>query len=380
MKILHLISSGGMYGAENMLLNLCRSLPQLDCEIVVGIFQNKQNPHPEVAEKLRAGGLVVEIIPCAGQVDPAALWRIRQLIRKSKVDLVHSHGYKGDVYAFLATRFASVPLIATAHNWTGKTELPPLYKKLDLLALRRFSCVVAVSEGVAQILRDSGVAQQKIVHVPNGIDLAPFDVAVPTIESELGGASGPAVGLIGRLVPEKGCDHFLRAASEVLPRFPDARFILVGDGPQRPSLEQLARDLNIDRNVIFLGHRGEMPGVYASLDICILPSFEEGMPMTILEAMAAGKPVIATPVGEVPKIVDPQVDGLLVSPGNVSELSAAMTRLLGDVALGRRMGENGRQKARRSFSANAMAQAYLALYHRVLCDEQSQTASSFQRA
>jgi glycosyltransferase involved in cell wall biosynthesis len=188
--------------------------------------------------------------------------------------------------------------------------------------------------------------------------------------------------MVGRLVKEKGCEYFLRAAADVLSRFPGTRFLLVGEGPERASLEQLARELKlrIGQNIDFWGHRDDMPSVYASLDICVLPSFAEGMPMTILEAMAGGKPVIATSVGEIPRLVNPGVNGLLVSPGKLDELSAAITRLLGDTNLRRRMGENGRQKARKSFSADGMAQSYWALYHQILAGKRSDVAESFHQA
>jgi glycosyltransferase involved in cell wall biosynthesis len=382
MKVLHLISSGGMYGAENMLVNLCRALERRECKIIVGVFRNQGDPHPEVAERLRSEGLAVDEIPCSGRLDWSAVRRIFRLIRSRQIDVVHSHGYKGDVYAYLATWCTSVPLVATAHNWTGKTEVPPIYNTVDRLVLRRFSCVVAVSQGVAQILRESGIRRFRLFRIPNGIDVAPFELARQTLETDAQETRSLVVGMVGRLVKEKGCEYFLRAAADVLPRFPGARFILVGDGPERASLEQLARELKlrIGQNIEFWGHRDDMPSVYACLDICVLPSFAEGMPMTVLEAMAGGKPVIATRVGEIPQLVNPGVDGLLVSPGDVDELSAAIIRLMGDTNLRRRMGANGQQKARKSFSADGMARSYSALYHQILVAKRSDVAESFQQA
>jgi glycosyltransferase involved in cell wall biosynthesis len=366
MRIFHVISSGGMYGAEHVLLNLCRSLRKLDCDVTVGVFRNATNPHTEIGDRLTAENIEVVEIPCAGRVDWAAIKKTRHLMRQVQTDVVHSHGYKGDIYSYLATRFASIPLVATAHNWTGESELPPIYNKLDRVVLRRFSAVAAVSDGVAQVLDGSGVAAKKIIRIANGIDLTPYEEAIPAARRELHDSNAPIVGLVGRLVQEKGCFEFVRAAAQVLPTFPEARFLLVGEGPERDSLEQLARDLQIDKSVVFAGHRNDMPSVYASLAICVLPSFEEGMPMTLMEAMAAGRSVIATPVGQIPAMVDQETNGLLVNPGNVGELSSAMMRLLGDVVLRQRMGENGREKAQRLFSADSMARAYLNLYRHVL--------------
>lgn len=369
-----------MYGAENMLLHLCRVLPAHGCDVVAGVFRNEHSPNLEIAQRLRAEHVAVEEIPCGGRIDWAALRRIRHIIRSTKADLVHCHGYKSDVYAYLATRLTAIPLVATAHNWTGKTQVRPIYNRLDRLALRRFAFVAAVSDGVAQVLLGSRVAQQKIVRIANGIDLGSFEKAVPTLAPEVRKDGVPVVGMVGRLVQEKGCDYFLRSAAEILTRFPGVLFVLVGDGPERGSLEQLARELGIENNVSFLGHQSDMAGVYASLDICVLPSFVEGMPMTVLEAMAAGKPVIATNVGEVPNVVEQEVTGLVVTPGSVSELSAALARLLNDADLCRRMGKTGRQKARKSFSADLMAEKYLALYQQALRGHPSHAAARFQRA
>jgi glycosyltransferase involved in cell wall biosynthesis len=369
MKVLHLISSAGMYGAEVMLLNLTRSLAANNCEIVVGVFQNRQNRKPELAEQLKSEGIPVELIPCDGQVDLTAIRRISHLTIARRINLVHSHGYKADVYSFLASRFSSTPIVATAHNWTGKSEGPSIYNKLDRLVLRWFCRVAAVSDGVARKLLDSGVRSHKIVRIPNGVDLAGFEASTP-MDREVRSGSVAVVGVVGRLVKEKGCDSFLRAAADVLPHFPGTKFLFIGDGPERNSLELLARDLSIQEKVIFLGHSSDMPRIYASLDFCVLPSLLEGMPMTILEAMAAGKPIIATRVGEIPNMLDTDVNGLLVAPGSVAELSAAMIRLLGDPSLRSRLGENGRRKAFESFSAEVMARAYIALYDEILDDQQ----------
>ncbi len=378
MRVLHLISSGGMYGAEVMLFNLARGLAADKCEVVVGVFHNQHNPHLELAEQLKSKNIPVEIIPCDGQVDFGVLTRIRRLIRAKGIDLVHSHGYKANIYTFLASRFSSVPIVATAHNWTGKSEVPSIYNKLDRLVLRWFCRVSAVSDGVVQKLRDSGLEASRIVRIPNGVDLTPFEAST-SIETEYRGGSNAIVGVIGRLVKEKGCDYFLRAVAEVLPRFPDTKFIFIGDGPERESLELLARELGIQESVVFLGHSCDMPRIYASLDFCVLPSLLEGMPMTVLEAMAAGKPVIATSVGEIPIMLDADINGLLVPPRSVSALSAAMARLLGDASLCQQMGANGRMKARRCFSAEVMARAYLALYGEILGDQQRSVGATLEQ-
>ncbi len=169
--------------------------------------------------------------------------------------------------------------------------------------------------------------------IVNGVDINQFDGATPTLRNELEDAAGSVVGFVGRLVPDKGGALLLQAAKRVLAVCPEAKFVFVGDGPSRNEWETLAAQLGIHENVVFAGVRKDMPGVYASLDIAVLPSLVESMPMCLLEAMASSRPVIATRVGAVPRLVIPEETGLLLKPGDVNELTSAILRLLQDATL-----------------------------------------------
>jgi glycosyltransferase involved in cell wall biosynthesis len=375
MKILHLISSGGMYGAETMLLNLCKSLDKLKHKVRIAVFRNEHRAHLEIAVCLRNIGLAVTEIPCSGRLDLRAIRAVRKLIESEQADVVHSHGYKADIYACIATLFTSTRLVSTAHNWTGKSEVPQIYNKLDRVALRWFDRIVAVSGGVAEILRDSGIPSEKIAQIANGIDTEYLDGTEAGLSGAPKNGTPVSIGLVGRLVEEKGGDCFLRAAAALLPQFPRTRFMLIGEGPERSTLESLAQKLGINGHVIFTGHLNDMPTLYASLDICVLPSLKEGMPMTILEAMAAGKPVVCTAVGEIPNVVNTGMEGILIRPGSVAELSNALAQLLGDADLRERMGKMGREKVHRYFSADAMAASYVAMYNQVVRQNHARMAA-----
>src|SRR2546427_198094 len=188
---------------------------------------------------------------------------------------------------------------------------------LDRWALRRFHRAVAVSEGVAVALRRGGVAPEKITTISNGVDVAVFSAGRPTLAAEIGKGNRLVVGMVSRLVRGKGADYFLHAASDVLSCFPETLFVLVGEGSARKELERLARELGIEKKVIFTGQRADMPGVYASLDVFVLPSLNEGMPLTVLEAQAANRAVIASRVGAVPQLIQHRETGLLIEPGDV---------------------------------------------------------------
>jgi glycosyltransferase involved in cell wall biosynthesis len=363
--ILHLISSEGCYGAENMLLGLARELSQLRCRCIIAVFCDARFPEMKFATEARRQGLEVETVLCKGRWDWNVVGRIRKLLAERNVDVLHAHGYKADVYGYLAARRDRLGLLSTCHNWPNKLLIMRAYAALDRIVLRRFNQIATVSVPVAEILRRSGLPSAKIATIPNGVDLDRFRAACPTLRDEIGGASR-IVGLVGRLVDGKGGALLLHAAVSVLATFPQTKFVFIGDGPLRAEWEALANRLGIRRSVVFTGTRNDMPEVYASLDVVVLPSVDEGTPMSVLEAMAAGRPVVASRVGGVPDLIVPGVTGLLIDSGDSEALSTAIVQLLEDPALAHRLGENGRLQVARRFSSRAMAKSYIALYKRAM--------------
>lgn len=361
MKVLHIISSSGMYGAEAVILNLSRVLREQGHESVLASFANSKNPNLQLHERALAEGMDSHIIPCSGQVDRSAIAAIRELAQRIGPDIVHSHNFKSDVYTYLALRRTRVPLVATCHTWYDTDPIVTLYGRIDRFVLRSFARVVAVSEEVRQRLLRSGVRAEKARYVRNGIDLRPFQGA-PASLIDLKRDDAPLVGLIGRLAWEKGIDIFIHAAARVLAEFPHARFVIVGEGPDREALERSIKDLSVGDRIFIIGRRDDIPSVYASLDIMVSASRQEGLPMAILEGMASGLPLIATTVGEVPTVVQDGRTGILVPPGDPAQLASAILELLRDPAKRAQMGAAGRQLIRDEFSAEGMTAAYLKVY------------------
>ena len=364
--VLVLISSEGYFGAENMLVALAVSLDQLECTPIVGVFTDARSPHVEVEEQARTRGLRTELIPCAGRVDWRTVRYIRRLMRDHGADVLHTHGYKADLYALVASRRTHTALVTTAHNWPSREWMMRAYAALDRRAMRSFDRVVTVSDEVGEIVRRSGVAAKKVVTISNGVEPGRFELGKPTLRAELACNDQAVVGFVGRFVADKGGDILLRAAQQVLQVHRKTRFVLVGDGPCRQPWESLATELGIAEQVSFAGVRQDMPDVYASFDVFVLPSLCEAMPMCVLEAMAAKKPVIATRVGAIAKLVEPERTGTLVETGNVGELAAAVIRTLGDPEAARRQGEHGHARVIRDFSSESMAREYLSVYRDVL--------------
>lgn len=368
MTVLSLISSEGYYGAENMLVTLAQKLCQLGFRCLVAVFFDPRSPHPEVADRARQFGLTVEMVKCHGKFDWNTVRRLRMLLLKHNVDIVNPHGYKADLYAYAAFRPTRRALVATVHNWPSRRLSMRAYAVLDRLVLRRFDKVIGVSEVPSNILRRACVAPDNIATIPNGVDVERFDLAAPSLRKELASDDAVLVGCVGRLVPEKGGEVLLRAAQKVLVSHPATKFVFVGEGPSRQRWEALAKQLNVEKHVVFLGAQADMPGVYSSLDMVVLPSLIESLPMCLLEAMAAGKPVIATRVGAIPQLLCSNQIGLLVEPGHIDALSAAIVRLLDDHELALRLGKNGRQHVARNFSAQAMAINYAGHFKEVLAN------------
>lgn len=379
MKVLHLISSSGQYGAENMLLDLATCTAKYGCTSLVAVFQNSHRLNIEILESAQKRGLTVIGIPCSGQMDRRVVKRIRDYIHEQGIDLIHSHGYKSNLYGYWAARAVGIPTVATCHGWPGKSVRLRLYYSVDRFVLRRFDHVAVVSDVMARALRASGVPPRKISQIANGIDVGRFS----GVSAEGGhgkSRSGMRIGVVGRLAPEKGLSIFLKAAHTVLLEHPRTEFVLFGEGPERKNIESLSRTLKIRDKITLAGVRRDMPAVYGSFDIFALPSLSEEMPLVLLEAMAAGKPVIASRVGAIPSVISPGENGLLIEPGDVRSLEDAMLRYLREPAFASEMGSNAMKHARKHFCAETMASRYVETYHKVLCKQHSFRAISAQEA
>lgn len=346
-------------------MTLAASLTNLSCRCIIGVFCDSRFHRIEVADRARNQGLMVEIVQCAGRCDRHAVTRIRELLDEYSVDVLHPHGYKADFYARAAAWPRRVALVATCHNWPSRSLSMRAYAALDRLCMRGFDRVVVLSDPIAAILRHSGIRAEKVETIFNGVDIERFRTAHPTFRHEVASGDESLVGFVGRFVPNKGGEILLHAAQKVLRVRPETKFVLVGDGPCRKEWELLTDSLGIRNQVRFAGVRQDMPGVYASLELLVLPSLCEAMPMCVLEAMAAGKPVIATRVGAVPNLVVPDDTGLLVDPGDIDGLAVALVQILNDPERAHRLGENGRTRAIEHFSADTMAMRYLELYRLV---------------
>ena len=219
MKILHLISSAGYYGAEAVIINLCSALEKLGCAPEVGAFLHSHSPNDEIVTRAHRQNLPARTFPCHGRVDVRTLRAIRQHILAQQIDLVHTHDYKADLYGYLAARWTGRPVFATCHLWFSTGLRDRIYGGVDRFVLRKFDGVIGVSPPIGTRLHKSWVPQNKVTVIANGIDFSPF----ARVEDRLSGrefGDGLTIGLVGRLVRQKGQCFLLTAARGILKKFP----------------------------------------------------------------------------------------------------------------------------------------------------------------
>ncbi len=361
MKVLHAISSAGMYGAEAVVLALCRAMNRdVPGSAALAVFHNTAQPNQALYEAAKAAGIETHLVTANGRVDVATAGALAGLSNSVHADLLHTHGYKADIYGYFAARHAQMPLISTCHNWCDTDVATRVYGWLDRMVLRRFDAIASVSADVQQRLVQSGVPGSLIHMIRNGIDVVPFQRAARVPVNPL------TVGYAGRLSWEKGIDLFVEAAGAVLQEVPDTRFLVAGDGPERSTIERSLVVQGLQDHVVLLGRRDDMPDVYAQLDVLRSSSRTEGLPVGLMEAMAGKLPVVATSVGDVPILVEDGVTGLLVQPTDVAAMAAATVRLLRSAELRTRLATAAAERVSSAFSDTQMARDYLDLYRHAL--------------
>lgn len=364
LKILQLISSAGFFGAENVLLELSCELKNLGHSVTVGIFQNLHNPNFELAESAKNVGIGTQAFKCSGKLDLKTVSLISSYVRENSFDVVHSHGYKSNIYAVLSNMRNKKKLVATCHNWIESSRRMSLYTLLDKLFLKRFDAVVPVSTTVRALLLKAGLRRDRLFLIENGINTNRFnsDASGKDFRSLFFATPGFVIGTVGRLTSEKGHAYMLKAAKRVLNEHKDCFFMIVGDGALKKNLEDETAALGIADRTVFTGRRSDIPEMLSVMDIFVLPSLTEGQPMALLEAMAAGKAIVATSVGDVPRILKNGEIGCIVAPENPDELADGILMYIKDRPKALKNAGQARAEAFKKYSSARMAKQYLQVY------------------
>ncbi len=320
---------------------------------------------PEIVGQLRFGAL-----------DVKALVKLYRVIRQERPHIVHTHTAKAGFLGRLAARFAGVPVII--HTYHGHV-LRGYYGAFKTCLLRRMERalayitdhLIAVSEQVRRDILTYGVGQpENISVIPLGFDLAPFlhcQSNRSDFRRELGFDDGiRLVGIVGRIFPIKNHRLFLDAAACITAEAPKARFVVVGDGVLRMEMEEHVRELDLADRVIFTGWRHDLPSIYADLDVLVVSSDNEGTPVSAIEAMASGRPVVATRVGGLLDLIAEGETGYLVPPGDPVAMANAVLRVLQDPHTASYMGQTARAIAQERFPVKRLLTDMENLYDQLL--------------
>ncbi|MFH0764087.1 MAG: glycosyltransferase [Candidatus Omnitrophota bacterium] len=370
-KILHLISSNGLFGAEKVLLDIVKAGKEGGDDSVIGAIRNSHNPHIEVMREAYKMGFKTAVFDSDGRVDFGAVLSVRRYIRKESVDIIHSHNYKSDIISFLSSRFTKTKWIATNHVWHGTERKLRLYERLDAFILRFADKVIAVSDEIRNDLVKKGISSGRAEVIYNGICTSAVRSLQPSaredVKKEFGiGAKDLVITNIGRLSPEKGHKILIEAAKKIIEEKNFVKFLMVGNGPLIDSLRSMVHGQQLDDKVIFTGLRSDIDCILSISDIYVNSSYIEGLPVTVLEAMRARVPVIASKVGALPQIISHEVSGLLVDPGNAEQLKEAIIRLIDSAQARKILAERAYLDVRRYFSLEEMGNNYAEAYQEVL--------------
>jgi glycosyltransferase involved in cell wall biosynthesis len=365
--VLQLIDGLNMGGAEVLLRDLSAGL-QADPGFRVSVGYSTPGP---LVEEVAALGVPLTRLPRMARVDPSLLARMVGLMRRDRPDVVHTHLFKSDFHGRAAARIVGVPaVVSTLHNlddWANKPVLARAYGT----TVRFADKLIAVSDEVrAFYIERVKIPPAMVQTILNGVPLAKFagqEQAGRALRAELGIAQdAPLVGIVGRLAPQKDHATFLEAARRIHAALPQARFLIVGAGELREQLGAQAAALGLGQAAIFAGIRKDVPAVLAALDVQVFSSRWEGLPVALLEGMAAAKPLVATAVGGVPSAIADGTTGLLVQPGDTAGMADACLRLLQDGALRANIGEAARARVEARYSIDAMVRQTIEIYEQVL--------------
>jgi glycosyltransferase involved in cell wall biosynthesis len=351
----------GVGGAERLVLMAATGLPRATFESAVCCFIERGRFADEAEEQ---GIKVWCLDEYPSMRHPVALYRLYRTIRSFRPDIVHTHLQAPNLYGRLMALMARVPVVvASEHNvYSSKAARHIL---LERLLARRTTALVAVSEHVRRFLSTQlGVSASRIQLVRNGIGMPqPSPARVDALRRELAlPADELVLGTVASLTRKKGHTYLLQAVAALFERGVRCSLLLAGDGPERSSLEKQTTTLGISDRVHFLGVQSNVADVLALVDLFVLPSLTEGLPLALLEAMAAGKPVVATAVGGVPDVITTEVNGILVDRENVPALADAVQRLAADSALRAELGNRGRATVTEGFTEAQHLQSLAALY------------------
>lgn len=391
-KVLLTITQSEFGGAQKYVYHLATGLPKDRYDITVAC-----GPGGLLIPKLQEAGVQVALIPhlvrdlISPWSDLLAFFEILRLIQERRFHIVHTVSTKAGLLGRLAAKLTGVPVILlTAQGFVLNEPMNILGKALFIIVERVGGVVSDAIIAVSEVDRLTGIkygviSSAKIVTIHNGLDAQPFESPSPSTiankREEVGlSSSRKVIGIVANFYVTKGLRYFIQAAARVREVFPEARFVIVGDGERRRELEVLTAQLSLNSSVLFLGQRNDVPELLPLFDVFVLSSVKEGFPFALLEAMAAARPIVATTVGGIPEVIKDGESGLLVPPRDPEALAQAIVTLLSDGDKAQRMGLAARERVLTHFTLERMLSETEQLYQQLLVKKCPQLLSQGGKA
>jgi glycosyltransferase involved in cell wall biosynthesis len=378
MNVLHLIDSGGLYGAENVVLNLMSLQKQIGFNTILGSIGTTTDGRKAIEDKATELGLFVEIFRMRNGPNVSGAIRINKYAHNNNVDIIHCHGYKATILSgLLPFGYGKIPYISTLHGWTSTKKYTKMwfYETIDAVMAKRADRVIAVSEAMRENPKLKYLNISPVV-IHNGIqaeekcniDQKELDLLNRLDKKKLKLIS------ISRLSEEKGYRTLLKAVHRIKIEWNnDVRLFIVGEGPEKDNLMGLVREYGISDIVVFPGYMDNACKILKYFDIFVISSLTEGMPITLLEAMRAGMPIVATAVGGIPEALEGGKYGILVPPGNERVLAKSIVELYENNLLREELSRKTKIRFQEEFTVEKMEETYRAVYMDVINNNNKKT-------
>ena len=362
-RVLQLGSPTALYGAERWILALIKHLDPEKVESVIAVIKDAPELEAPLCLEAQKLGFRSHFIEAHGRMNLSAVRQLRDFIRENDIDILHTHGYKTDLVGLLATCGTGCKIVSTPHGWSKQADLKlTCYELLDRCAFPFFDAVVPLSDDLMAGLRTIPGLNGNLRLIMNGVDTSEIEsgkeVANELIKFRNEGKF--IMGYVGQLIPRKGLDVLLDAVSRL--GFDNWYLAILGEGESRASLERQAKDLGINHKVCFYGFREERLTFLRGFDLFVLPSRLEGIPRCLMEALAAGIPVIASDIPGCQDLVAHGQTGLLFPVDDREALTNLIDGIVADAGAGSRLARAGRELIDSRFSAKRMAKEYASLY------------------
>jgi len=352
--IIHINTARDVFGPEKTTINECLDL--IDKGIACEIVNLDGDADIPFNDKILKTEIKYTQLSCRSGIDFRAIYSLYKIIKQYESVLIHSHGYKADIHALIAAKICKVPLVTTIHGWTTESFKVKVYEFIQRSSWRFFDRIFCVSDSYRKVALDLGIKSSKLHLLYNGIKISgcsaqQSEAKLSAFKQRVGADEDTLlVGIIGRLSIEKGHHLFIDIAKNISQKTINAKFVIIGDGPERKALEDYVAKLGLAGYVVFAGHQDDMQSIYNLLDLVLMCSFREGLPNVLLESMFNEVSVVTVAVGGIPEVITDKQGGIVLHNRNADDFSKEVEMLLIDKDLRQAMGAAGKERVCSAFS------------------------------